>query len=603
MPARGRSREFRARRFAAGAHWGAWLGVLLLGLGEAFRPGFLGLSTRAGWSALLTALVVAALGGGALALIGVLPSPLRRLRPGKGLLALWLLPVLGLLVAVGVSGSESRAGRSTRVVVLGLDGATWEVIDPLIEAGELPHLARLRRQGATGILRSEEPTLSPQLWTTMATGVGPEHHGVVDFFSTQDLLRAPRIWEIVAASGEPVGVWEWLVTWPPDQLEGFVVPGWLLRGPETWPPELAAYQRLRDGPAGMGPGQLAAAAWWSYRNGLRLPTLLAASSSALRLKLMSPADREASPLQTLVHGDIAVDLFLHHWQRLEPRFGALILYGTDSLGHRYWTGRDRRRLDTEEETRRGDPSPALRDAYRQGDRALGRLMGAADERTLIVLVSDHGMQAMDEEYSHYAVRADRLIDALGMSGRLTAFSVGRLLQLSETGSAGSGIAMPDCTRALELVEVDGEPLFTVRPTSPRDVLVQVSGNPPLDRTVRIGDRPVALAELFFTTRFTGEHTLDGVIGFWGAGVSPGAQVHQATLRDLAPTLLTVMGLPLSREMDGRVLRDAFAPALSRRLSVRRIDSYNLERQARQTPLSSDDREEIERRLRALGYVQ
>ena len=68
-----------------------------------------------------------------------------------------------------------------RVLVVGLDGATNKLIDGLIEGGELPHLAALAREGVRASVRPERPILSPRIWTTFATGVAPQRHGVLDW--------------------------------------------------------------------------------------------------------------------------------------------------------------------------------------------------------------------------------------------------------------------------------------------------------------------------------------------------------------------------------------------------------------------------------------
>jgi len=74
-----------------------------------------------------------------------------------------------------------RVDTGLRVLFVGIDGADWDVIDPLLRAGQLPQLARLRREGVWARLRSSVPTLSPLLWTTVATGKSPDRHGINDF--------------------------------------------------------------------------------------------------------------------------------------------------------------------------------------------------------------------------------------------------------------------------------------------------------------------------------------------------------------------------------------------------------------------------------------
>src|SRR5262249_28540775 len=77
--------------------------------------------------------------------------------------------------------AASSLAPDRNVILVGLDDADWLTIDPLIRAGKLPTFARLRAFGRTGVMVATPPLVSPMLWTTMATGVEPENHGVLDF--------------------------------------------------------------------------------------------------------------------------------------------------------------------------------------------------------------------------------------------------------------------------------------------------------------------------------------------------------------------------------------------------------------------------------------
>ena len=70
---------------------------------------------------------------------------------------------------------------SPQLVLIGLDGLDWNIVDPLIAAGKMPNLAGLVARGAKARLLTINPILSPVVWTSIATGVKPERHGIVDF--------------------------------------------------------------------------------------------------------------------------------------------------------------------------------------------------------------------------------------------------------------------------------------------------------------------------------------------------------------------------------------------------------------------------------------
>ncbi len=156
-----------------------------------------------------------------------------------GLLALLVLPAPGCR-GKGPAGSAGARGRTPgaagpaapSVLIIGLDGADWELIDRLAAQGKIPNLARLRREGAWGPLTSEEPLISPIVWTTIATGRSPLDHGIFGFLTRRNGVAEPvrsderqvrAFWNIASDYDVPVGVIGWYATWPPEPVKGFLV--------------------------------------------------------------------------------------------------------------------------------------------------------------------------------------------------------------------------------------------------------------------------------------------------------------------------------------------------------------------------------------------
>ena len=109
---------------------------------------------------------------------------------------------------------------TARVVLIGVDGATWSVIDPLLASGRLPSLAAIASRGVAAELETVEPVNSPTVWTSIATGRRPDAHGVTDFLKKSYSIQVPTIFERLAAQGKRVGIYDYLVTWPPRTLPG-----------------------------------------------------------------------------------------------------------------------------------------------------------------------------------------------------------------------------------------------------------------------------------------------------------------------------------------------------------------------------------------------
>jgi predicted AlkP superfamily phosphohydrolase/phosphomutase len=131
------------------------------------------------------------------------------------------------------SASCRPEAKAPRVYVIGLDGATWDIIDPLITQGKLPVFKALKEDGAWARLRTFDPTLSAVVWTSIATGKTMIKHGIVDwtFVNKHDLQvpysssakRVPSIWEMMDEHGLRSVVLNWFVTYPPDDVSGVVV--------------------------------------------------------------------------------------------------------------------------------------------------------------------------------------------------------------------------------------------------------------------------------------------------------------------------------------------------------------------------------------------
>jgi len=223
-------------------------------------------------------------------------SQRRTLRGTRGARA----AALGLAIAVALL-PEVAAAR--RVVLVGIDGGSWNAIDPLLAAGELPNLAALAASGVHAELDTVEPVISPVVWTSIATGVAPGRHGIQHFLATRLDLATPTIFERLAAQGHRVGLYDWLVMWPPPVLErGFVVPGWLRRDATVTPADL--WTR-----AGVTP-------WMNSYQNLRM-------REAYLENARSELAEKPPRFRRLV-------------ERFDCDVAAVVFYGVDAVSHRFW---------------------------------------------------------------------------------------------------------------------------------------------------------------------------------------------------------------------------------------------------------------------------
>ncbi len=269
--------------------------------------------------------------------------------------------VLSLVIAA-LPGLRSDA--APRVVLVGIDGASWSVIDPLLAQGKLPNLAALLARGASAELATVEPVISPVVWTSIATGQPPEVHGVHNFFADARTIAAPTIFERLAVQGLRVGSYDWLVAWPPRALPGgFDIPGWLRRDLATQPPGVFSRAGVPD---------------YRYSN-----TGIKSRKGFYATSFRELARKAAT------------------WNQLERFYqidaGAVSFYAIDALSHRFWADSFPAEFDADEkpELELGYER-SIPDAYVAVDRALGEIASALPPESALIVVSDHGFKAREE---------------------------------------------------------------------------------------------------------------------------------------------------------------------------------------------------------------
>ncbi len=562
------------------AAWGAWT-----------NPWFLDDAASFFFLAVLPPLVV----GGALgAAVG----------RGRGGGALLLVEAL----LIGAAWMRPKPGPvHPKLLVFGIDGATWNVADRL----SLPALQGIQQRGSWTVLRSEEPMFSPLLWTTMATGEHPDQHGIRGFRTRSDQVRAARFWEVAADAGMAVGVYKWLVTWPPRSFAsgGFVVPAWLAPTPETWPEEyrfikeLELARRLHRRKLA-NPRPAWRLALDGIPHGLRWSTL----AQALVMQL-SDAVHPLPPLARawrlqLLRVWMDRDVFIAALHEREPAVATFTTYATDALGHTHWALMERcvpamgGHLDAD------CPSyaRAVPDAYRQADAVLGEILAHVGEDTTVIVVSDHGFRAAEQADAGraFAPLTERLrariaaevgpvdVARLGHKVVVTLQAEDRDAERAalETwlgglvqGSTGAPFYrwedLPDGAVGLTLAveEVDEDRLAS-----------DTVGGEPIARYVKL------------TERYTGEHDGAGIFAAAGPGVPARGEIPEAELVDVAPTLLALLGLPSGRDMPGRALFGERVP---------RVGSHDVLAHANQPGAAGEVGEDDvnTEALRAIGYIE
>ncbi len=547
---------------------------------------------------------------------------------------------------------------SARLLIIGLDGATWAVADRLIAQGRMPNLAALVASGARAPLRSTTPPMTLPAWCSMLTGCGPGRHGIFDFvrhrrpweleFTNATHRKVPTLHRLLSDRGARVASIAVPTTWPPEPLNGAMVSGF--DGPVATgidasfchPPELYGEivrrfggMKFADfGESGIGPG-------WH--------------DDALSALLREIPRKEG----------------IGRWLLGRERWDAfmLLLGESDTVSHHFWMFHDER-----SPRRPARCPPRLRDAigtvYARLDAALGRLITAADPEVVCVC-SDHGfggagtrvvyLNRFLEQHGWLRLSGGRLfgggrgLDRLRMAaarrsppalleramrtipgpvlGRLESRSRYGAIDLLQTRAVSDEmnyaatirLNVPDRDRDGAIAElrelllgwtVEGEPVAAAVHT--REELYEgawVSESP--DLVLELAERdgysvtvlPSARVEPGTTWRelepheymggkglgMNGTHRQHGVLALSGRGVRAGVTVS-AGMADIAPTLLHLLGEDIPAHMDGRVITEAVGEAQAPRPRAAKTIS------SPPVALSEPQRRALSERLERLGYL-
>lgn len=556
--------------------------------------------------------------------------------------------------------------NSNRLLMIGLDGATWDVLDRWITSSTLPNLARLRRAGAWGVLGSTIPPITAAAWSTFMTGKRPGKHGVYHFIKLFDdgtpqaerelvnanSIKAPALWDILGHHDREVVVVNVPLTYPPRPVNGVMVTGLLTprnASVFTYPPELS--QQITE-----------------YKFDLDRFADKKPFVDDIDGEITAPTMQLVNEFSEMLEMRRGVTLSLMREQAWD--FFMVVFMGTDRMGHYLW--------DYQAGTAPKDPASqelcnAVRDYYIRLDEIVGELVAEAGAGTNTLIMSDHGMGPKHTRRLHInnwlreqgwlvnkqaqatLSNPDQWVTRLGLPrdkvGRLVTRMPGvgksKLVKRAADASAAqidtqnsTAYAIPifnhifgirlnvppqerdtradELTHALkqitdpqtarQLVEevIRGADYFQGPYTANIPDLV-VFLNPDYGAGFRLGRFSSHVTELQELVR-QGKHRMEGIFIANGPSIQAIAEpLSNLYIEDIAPTTLALMDLPVPDDMDGRVLTEVFTTNFRALYPPRYDASPGFWRTDTQTDfdsgMSEEDEAEIRERLAALGYLE
>ncbi len=536
-----------------------------------------------------------------------------------------------------------------KIVIIGLDGGAWYILDKFIRAGDIPNLDKIVAEGGRSPLLSTYPPITAPAWTTMRTGVNPGKHSIFGFtqpsfgkgnsIKGRDVLlvdaraiRAPSLWRILSNYDERVGVFNVPFTYPVEKVNGVLIAGSMTGGeqaqsyPEDCIAEIVAKTGTRYFERAVEDG-------------------------------ISQSDGYVRHLINTVREQRKIDRYL--LQHYDFGFYKTVYTQTDPLQHMF--------LKYIDENHPGYVLPSksmgdlIRELYHEIDISIGMITQLAGNDALILIVSDHGFQPAARRFyvnnllfqrgslavhqrgnSRHSSFAQKLINTAGAIGahrllRLlsydrrrklkralssaTTFSIdyGRTRLFADSNQMGI-YSMPG-VEVSEIWEVQSQlselregkdyvfesvklgrdvysgpfttsgPDLVFLPKAPYEVRADLTGR------VLFEDQPIYAQN--------GTHSFEGILTSNQRGVKIDAARRIPELVDIAPTVLYAMGYPIPDYMDGRVIDELFPSDWLTRYPVRRSDAIDVKSQeeAGSADLYSDEEAEIiHQRLADLGYL-
>ena len=513
--------------------------------------------------------------------------------------------------------------QSTKLLIVGLDGATFDLIEPWVKAGHLPTFSRLMTEGAWGTLSSTIPPMTAPAWTSFMTGKNPGKHGLYDWTRrrkdsyqvypvTASHCQEQTLWSLLGAAGRRVCVVNVPMTFPPSAVNGLMVSGMpapSTRVTITYPPDLLAEIEREVGEYLLypDPGQ----AYSDSGVQAFLDRLYRTTEARLRVMHYLQAREDW-------------DLFM------------LVFNGTDTVQHAMWKFMDARH-PLHDPRKSGLFGDAILRYYQYLDGALGEIVAGLDGNTTLMVMSDHGFGPFHKfihvnnwlrregwlkikgspkawlksalfDLGFTPMHVYNLLMRVGMGmfkGRVVrghgqgllkalfpsfedvdwantaAYSLGNVGQIHlnvrgrephgciEPGHAYEATRDEIVARLRKLRDPDtGEPV--VESIYRRE---QVYTGPHLGDAADIVFVPTRMEYFGFgeyefgsnkiiegmERGISGTHRLNGMLMLWGTPIQPGFRLAGAGLTDLAPTVLHLMGQPVPSDMDGRVLSEALTP--------------------------------------------
>lgn len=530
------------------------------------------------------------------------------------------------------------------VLLIGVDGATFTVLDPYMQSGVMPFLDELVHRGARAQLRSIMPPLTPPAWTSLVTGKHPGQHGIFDFFqkeepgsiyfsfaNSQD-VRSATIWSLASEHQRKVISLNFPLMFPAPAVDGCVVPGGMM-----------PWRQLRLGchPPGLF-DRLKALPGFNPREMLDMELEIKAidgcpdSEFAEFVELHTRREQRWSEVARYLMQEEPADLV------------GVLFDGVDKLQHLCWRFIDPACRPSKPTAWEREMIERCERYFNSLDQQIAQIVELAGPNATVILASDHGFGPTRDVFhvnswleregylawaddQQAADRAETDVGFAEMTRHVHAIDWTRTLAYAATPSSqginvvervpGSDDPLPEEVRAKIAVELAGALLELRNPVDGRPVIDEVwtreqafagefeAYGPDLSMVLCDGGTMSILPSQAILARRAeprGHHRWEGIFLAAGPGIMPGARLDELSIVDVAPLVLHSLGLPVPDDMAGRVPVELFTAEERRRNPPQRVHAAATPSAPSAPAVEIDfepgEQTAVMQRLRALGYI-
>ena len=500
-----------------------------------------------------------------------------------------------------------------KVIFVGLDCATYWIVEKLVAEGQMPNLARLMQTGSTFHTETDEPVISPVVWSSIASAKLPEKHGIKSFHATSATLKTKRIWDFFLDHGFSVGIMGHFVTWPPKKVKGFMIPDLLALDDQTYPAEYRFLRQITESSKGgkrLGLKDMATYAMQALKHGIRLSSFMAVAKEEIENKLTQRDIRDRQYKIRVLKQRLFSDLFVSLLQKYRPKYSYFHNHLVDTCSHIFWQYLEPEKFDDVSYADIQNFGDRLFDAYREADKTLGKILTQRDENTLVVVASDHGAKAAvanSDEWRIPSIKTEELIQALDIEKQVSYANVGfDIIIKPRIEKDGSKEKLKNLFQSVTLEE-EQKPLFEILEQDDSNIWLRLNNSiENLDgRHIRINGKVASLDQFIQTSgRCSGIHDgQNAILVLNGPGVKSGIKIKEKVkVLDIIPTILALTNMPIGRDMDGQVLTEAIGEDFLTNYPVQTIASYDDIDTGKDAAPEQESSEELKSQLRALGYL-